>query len=327
MVEEPIPSSMAWGRAHFGAWSIVSSPLYHGFDLFNQTLMNSVLDVIGNREAIAVNQLWAGHPGRLAKEWKGDELNMSGTTYVWGVPCDTADSTQRGWSFDAAKQRLRAPSGRCVSHNASAAATLLTLEECHNDSHDDGLSQSFVYGDTNAASNLSFTDGSGAKYPLPPYAGFDLCLTLFGWQFPSCGDLPSAKMYPCLGDQTAQHWTHSGSTIADACGNCLVERRSPQAPVTTVQLWVKPQPGGAVAMLIINNTPQQQTPSVPLDAATLLGHATTQHASAAATAAAGQWKVRGIWEREDVGMAAGTFSPQVPPYDSGFYLLTPAAVP
>ena len=34
-------------------------------------------------EAIAVNQQWAGHPGRLAKEWKGAELNMTGgTSYV-----------------------------------------------------------------------------------------------------------------------------------------------------------------------------------------------------------------------------------------------------
>jgi hypothetical protein len=41
----------------------VSSPLYLGFDLFDQTIMDAVLDVVGNREAIAVNQRWAGHPG------------------------------------------------------------------------------------------------------------------------------------------------------------------------------------------------------------------------------------------------------------------------
>jgi alpha-galactosidase len=55
--------SRGWGRAHFGAWCIVSSPLYLGFDLFDQTIMDAVLDVVGNREAIAVNQRWAGHPG------------------------------------------------------------------------------------------------------------------------------------------------------------------------------------------------------------------------------------------------------------------------
>ena len=49
MVQEPVPGSQSWSRAHFGAWCIVSSPLYLGFDLFDQALMNSVLDIIGNR--------------------------------------------------------------------------------------------------------------------------------------------------------------------------------------------------------------------------------------------------------------------------------------
>ena len=49
MVQEPVPGSHGWSRAHFGAWCIVSSPLYLGFDLFNQTLMNDMLDIIGNR--------------------------------------------------------------------------------------------------------------------------------------------------------------------------------------------------------------------------------------------------------------------------------------
>eukprot|EP01051_Picozoa_sp_SAG22_P013814 SAG22_NODE_1594_length_4038_cov_3.494034_3_plen_168_part_00 len=165
--------------------------------------MHSILDVIGNREAIKVNQAWSGHPGRLVREWKGAALNMTtygASRYVWGVPCDAADATQHGWTYDATKQRLRAPSGKCVSHKASAAATLLTLEECEDDnSRPSGAAQSLVYGDAKVASNLSFTDGSGSKYPLPPYAGFGLCLTLFGWQAPSCGTVPSAKMYPCLG--------------------------------------------------------------------------------------------------------------------------------
>ena len=49
MVQEPVPGSQSWSRAHFGAWGIVSSPLYLGFDLFNQKIMNEVLDIIGNR--------------------------------------------------------------------------------------------------------------------------------------------------------------------------------------------------------------------------------------------------------------------------------------
>ena len=45
---------------------IVSSPLIIlGFDLTNTTVLNDVMPYVGNEEAIAVNQIWAGDPGRL----------------------------------------------------------------------------------------------------------------------------------------------------------------------------------------------------------------------------------------------------------------------
>jgi hypothetical protein len=58
-------------RSHFGLWCINSSPLVLGFDLTNTSLLTSVWDIITNEEAIAVNQHWAGHPGRFV--WKGKE--------------------------------------------------------------------------------------------------------------------------------------------------------------------------------------------------------------------------------------------------------------
>ena len=83
--------------------------------------------------------LSAGHPGRLVKEWQGAELNMTapagdtGGGYVWGVPCNSSDRTQRGWSYDDKQHAIKTPSGRCVTHNASAAATFLTAEECRSE--------------------------------------------------------------------------------------------------------------------------------------------------------------------------------------------------
>ena len=38
-------------------------------------LVQRTLPVIANREAIAVNQQYAGHPGRLVKQWSLAELN------------------------------------------------------------------------------------------------------------------------------------------------------------------------------------------------------------------------------------------------------------
>ena len=50
-------------RSHFGAWSIVSSPLTLSHDVTNSTVMDKVWPLIGNKEAIAVNQEWYGHSG------------------------------------------------------------------------------------------------------------------------------------------------------------------------------------------------------------------------------------------------------------------------
>ena len=50
-------------RAHFGAWSIVSSPLTLSHDVNNDTITDKIWPVIANPEAIAVNQAWAGHSG------------------------------------------------------------------------------------------------------------------------------------------------------------------------------------------------------------------------------------------------------------------------
>lgn len=56
----------AWNRAHFGAWCVVSAPLILGLRLGDADLA-PILDVIANKEAIAVNQAWAGHPGGLVE--------------------------------------------------------------------------------------------------------------------------------------------------------------------------------------------------------------------------------------------------------------------
>jgi hypothetical protein len=55
---------MSWNRAHFGAWCIVSAPLILGLELTDEKL-NPILDIIGNKAAVKVNQEWAGHPGML----------------------------------------------------------------------------------------------------------------------------------------------------------------------------------------------------------------------------------------------------------------------
>jgi len=72
-VVEPSEGTWAvWNRAHFGAWCIISAPLILGLVLSDDRL-ETVLDFIGNKEAIAVNQAWAGHPGLLVDEIEDQE--------------------------------------------------------------------------------------------------------------------------------------------------------------------------------------------------------------------------------------------------------------
>jgi len=80
----------SWNRAHFGAWCVVSAPLILGMDLTNDALVESVIDIISNKEAIAVNQAWAGHPGRLVWENSTNDTpagaNVESTLQAWAKP-------------------------------------------------------------------------------------------------------------------------------------------------------------------------------------------------------------------------------------------------
>jgi hypothetical protein len=51
-----VQGSLAWNRAHFGAWVITSSPLVLGLDLTEASLA-PIIDVITNPEALAINQV------------------------------------------------------------------------------------------------------------------------------------------------------------------------------------------------------------------------------------------------------------------------------
>jgi len=62
------PNSFTQSRTHFGAWCIVSAPLYLSLDLTDDAKIDAVWEILSNKEAIAVNQAWHGHPGRLVKD-------------------------------------------------------------------------------------------------------------------------------------------------------------------------------------------------------------------------------------------------------------------
>ena len=117
MVEEPahggvppLQTPLRWNRAHFGAWAVSSSPLVIGADISDTALMAKVGPIISNTEAIAINQAWSGHPGRL----------VGGSGYEGKYPvvqdCQSSDATQQGWSYDATSGTIRGPGGLCLDN-------------------------------------------------------------------------------------------------------------------------------------------------------------------------------------------------------------------
>lgn len=55
-------------RTHFGAWCIVSSPLILSHDVDDDSVVDEIWPIISNKEAIAINQAWAGHSGSPFKQ-------------------------------------------------------------------------------------------------------------------------------------------------------------------------------------------------------------------------------------------------------------------
>jgi alpha-galactosidase len=68
--------SEAEERAHFSLWCVTSAPLIAGNDIRNMT--KPVLDILTNREAIAVNQAYTTNAG--------DRIVQNGTSEIWAKP-------------------------------------------------------------------------------------------------------------------------------------------------------------------------------------------------------------------------------------------------
>jgi hypothetical protein len=324
-VENPNPDSYltqaSWNRAHFGAWCIVSSPLILGLELTDSKLSN-ILDVIGNREAVAVNQQWAGHPGFLLDEY---DVRHPGSkfAYVWSEKCNSSDSSQTMWRYDATTKTILTETetfndsstvtALCLSTDQGSNA--LVVDSCSTagtSSDSQGQQQQQQVWDVDSA--VTHTVKQGGK-----------CLDSFNGQDCAVDPIGTGRidMYPCNGGPN-QEWffgaNGNNGTITDGCGACLgVKQVAPPGGgggsdiLTKVQIWAKPQPRGAFAVLLINASPETilKPYVLPFDKLNMTQHTTTA-------------TVRDIWNREDLGTFTDEFSlPAVDAFDSGFYLITP----
>lgn len=94
------PECIKWGqrgctldvveaRTHFAAWCIVSAPIVLGNDLTDSKTMDAIWPIISNREAIAVNEAWAGDAGVLVKK-SSTMVHMQNCSWFNNDECDHA---------------------------------------------------------------------------------------------------------------------------------------------------------------------------------------------------------------------------------------------
>jgi hypothetical protein len=212
-------------RSHFGAWSIVSSPLTLSHDVTNNSLQDLIWPIIANREALAVNQNYYGHSGSAF--YSSVQPPVTTGDFVLVFTCNASDATQLGFSYDVAAQAIIF-GGRCVD---AADGAQVMLAECSG-----SPAQTWSY---NSATK-NFVDKKDGN-----------CLDVWASLGPPGG--PGVQTYGCHGAQ-GQQWTinANASTIsANADDFCLASRAA--VPHQLKYLY-KPMSwdGKKAAVLLIN---------------------------------------------------------------------------
>lgn len=278
------PSLVGWTRTHFAAFCIISSPLVLSIHPSDENV-NDLLDIIGNKQAMAINQAWAGHPGGLVRELPPitppcPECSQPGTAVV-GVACSATDKTQHGWAYDPTAKRIT-HDGLCLS--ATNWGAPLSLYECGNSTQ----YQNYTYD----PSSKHFKTIAPANVPTKTYPALMEVVAGDGIQ----------KVYvyrPGAGPQF--EWEVTGDTIRNPVTNqCLAARGKYQPPATGVagiQFWAKPLGNGRTAVLFINGGGANYTASITLQELNI----TTSGGKSA--------KVTDVWTGEDAGpVSEGSWS-------------------
>lgn len=332
MLEVGRLSSYELSRAHFGSWAITSMPLVLGMDLRLTETLESVMDIITNQEVLNISQHFAGHPGRLVKQWtptdaprssEGDPAQLYATMLY--ADCDAHDVNQTGWSWDqetsAVRYTLREES-LCLDAGPGRRGAL-ELRAC-----DQTPGQAFaatMHGHgvrlvTNTTERgvrrsmcVDANDWSGVNVFLAE------CTDLhFGssqvFTIEESGLLSSLQsdfsglIRRCVGALPNGHGGRWVKPPPDGDPQQLNEPNAARAKL--MQLWAKPLPGGSLAILLLNMM-ASGVESVTLDFASDL----ELH---------GSFFVRDVWAHKDIGSGAQrNLSVNVPARDSHMFVLQP----
>jgi len=238
MLEVGNMGDFAEERAHFGAWCVVSAPLILGFDLNNGATMDRVWPIISNKEAIAINQAWFGHPGRLVEEYNPNPNSTD--LYSWAVKC-SSDADQQGWSFDSVTGQIK-KNGKCMD---SVTKNELSLRDC------------------SGAATQKWTFGSDGTFK----ATTGDCMDIYNFEG------PSVELYGC-NYGCNQKFTLTNGVLKDMCAPpdhatlCIAARDNKPNGGDLIQIWAKKvSAAGAQAVLVLNSDQKQSNHVITIDLA------------------------------------------------------------
>jgi hypothetical protein len=180
MLEVGRLSTYELNRAHFGAFAIVSSPLYLGIDLRQTASVRRVWDIISNKEVLAVNQNYVGDAGHFVTSWKHPSLPSSSmsTGALWAQmlypDCDPNDPQQVKWSYDSSAHAVKY---RDLCLDRADSINHLQLKPC-----DGSVAQKFNC-TMNATTKTCKVRAIAPPNPANSSSSMELCMNANDWNW------------------------------------------------------------------------------------------------------------------------------------------------
>lgn len=264
-------------RTHFSLWAMLKAPLIIGNDIRNFSTPTSedatVLDILANKEVIAVNQDPLGRQARLTwsdttdklrnSEYFGDKLIATKcATGAAGAYEDAKESQQ--WSYEADGTIKSSLTGRCLSELDFRTAELLSAElpEGQVYTNHTTLRHSVTTTDCGAATKWDFGGKLGGAIVSKTsglcleVAKFDATPIIQGKRIQTgrCHEVSILNVGTY--DMTEhQSWTAPTGTLRNLYQRqCLTVDADAIAGLTQ-EVWTAPLVDGALAVLLVNKGP------------------------------------------------------------------------
>jgi len=270
--------------SHFSLWALVKSPLLIGCDVNKMT--NATLNILTNKEVIAVNQDKLGVQGKRVSRVLAPINHPTPTSGVEGVECVAGSNVQQ-WSVNSDRTITSLADARCLEVPGCTKGTGLAaaVEKCKPSGNNcDFQNQQWNYNRTAGTLNNVFSGG---------------CLDLYNFEG------PVIQTYQCNGGSN-QKWDYDMNTKTLKADNlCLTV-----GVQAYLEVWAAPLADKSVAVILFNRA--EDTNTIAANWKDIGLNPTTKA------------NVRDLWAHKDLGASTGTFATQVAPHGVVMVKITPA---